>query len=37
MQTIRVQTSRPYDILVGRGLLDHAGELARRSTTAPAR
>ena len=29
MQTIRVQTSRPYDILVGRGLLDHAGELAR--------
>lgn len=29
MQTIHVNTSRPYDILVGRGLLDHAGELAR--------
>lgn len=29
MKTIRVQTSRPYDILIGRDLLDHAGELAR--------
>lgn len=29
MQTIRVQTSRPYDILIGRELLDHAGALAR--------
>lgn len=29
MQTIHVETSRPYDILVGRDLLDRAGELAR--------
>ncbi len=29
MQTIHVGTSRPYDILIGRDLLDHAGELSR--------
>ena len=29
MQTIPVNTSRPYDILVGRGLLEHAGALSR--------
>ncbi|MGI6265273.1 MAG: 3-dehydroquinate synthase [Acutalibacteraceae bacterium] len=30
MQTIRVHTARPYDILVGRELLDRAGEWARQ-------
>ncbi len=29
MKTIRVNTSRPYDILVGRDLLDRAGALSR--------
>ena len=29
MQTIDVQTGRPYQVLIGKGLLDKAGELAR--------
>ena len=30
MRTLRVEASRPYDILVGRGLLDQVGELSRQ-------
>lgn len=30
MQTIHVQASRPYDIVIGRGLLDKAGAMARQ-------
>lgn len=30
MQTIHVQASRPYDIVIGRGLLDKAGSMARQ-------
>lgn len=29
MKTLRVQTTRPYDIFIGSGLLDRAGELSR--------
>ena len=29
METMRVNTTRPYDILVGRGLLEQAGSLSR--------
>lgn len=29
MKTIRVRTARPYDILIGKGLLDEAGERCR--------
>ena len=29
MKTMRVQTTRPYDIFIGSGLLDRAGELSR--------
>ena len=31
MESIRIQTGIPYDALVGRGLLDQAGSLARNA------
>lgn len=34
MTTVRVEASRSYDVVIGRGLLDRAGELVREATGA---